>query len=347
MPCPQLLFGGASLGRGAFATLEQVNSLLTILRQHNIHRIDTAALYPSANPGGSEGILGDARAVGLLDDFTVDTKILTTSADGTGTLTKSAIYDSVTKSKQRLVGSRPDEGKAPISTLYCHVFDSATPLQETTSTLAELHKGGHAFKTLGVSNFAAGQVESFISSCEATGCPHPILFQGLYNALSRNAERSLPRAPDSPSLFSTLRKHGLRYIAWSPLAGGFLTGKFTRGEKGTRFDTDNGRFHKFMYDKPSMHGAVKMLEEACANAQGTVGGVGKGESTITPLGEASLRWLYYHSALDEQDGMIMGAHTAGMIEVNCLAINRGPLPDVLVEAFEKAWEMVQKDAPMF
>ncbi|KAF2235249.1 Aldo/keto reductase [Viridothelium virens] len=323
MPRPRILLGGAPEDSGAFSTLEQLNALLAVLRQHNVTSIDTAALYPSASSGRSESPLGEARAAGLLTDFAIDTKI-------------------------RLWENKQDDDHAPISILYCHVFDPTTPPQETTSTLAELHRSGDAFKTLGISNFTASQAESFISSCKAISCPKPMILEGLYNALSPNAKISLAHLPDTLSLISTtLRRHGMSCVTWSLPAGGFLTGNCTQGNKDMGFDTSNGKSHKFMYDKPSMHDAVKMLAWECENGEGTVKGVDEGDATITPLGEASLRWLYYHSALNEYDGMILRVHSVGMIVANGKAIGRGPLPEGLVVAFDTVRDMVKKDAPIF
>ena len=60
---------------------------------------------------------------------------------------------------------------------------------------------------------------------------------------------------------------------------------------------------------------------------------------------ASLRWLFYHSALDENDAIILGATRTKQIETNMAEIQKGPLDDAVVEAFEKAWKTVRDVAP--
>jgi len=122
----------------------------------------------------------------------------------------------------------------------------------------------------------------------------------------------------------------------SPLAGGFLTGKLTGGDPldGTRFEEGNmmGAFYKSMFDKPSMHSAVKKLQ-AVIKPQGI---------TLT---EASLRWLVYHSALREGDGVTLGASKMSHLEDNTKDIAKGPLPDDVVEGMEEMWKTCKADAP--
>ena len=60
---------------------------------------------------------------------------------------------------------------------------------------------------------------------------------------------------------------------------------------------------------------------------------------------ASLRWLYYHSALGDDDGITLGATKVEQIEVNVEEIRKGRLEGDVIEAFEKAWEAVRGVAP--
>ena len=97
---PQLLFGGAAIASGLFKSSEQVQSLIQVLKKHDVHRIDTAPVYPSASPGEAEELLGNCNPGknGLL----VDTKIMVTSLTGKGTLTSGAIDNSMNSSLVRL-----------------------------------------------------------------------------------------------------------------------------------------------------------------------------------------------------------------------------------------------------
>ena len=56
-----------------------------------------------------------------------------------------------------------------------------------------------------------------------------------------------------------------------------------------------------------------------------------------PPSEAALRWLCYHSALQEADGVILGASNLTHIEQNVASISKGPLPDELVMVIDEVW----------
>ena len=122
------------------------------------------------------------------------------------------------------------------------------------------------------------------------------------------------------------------HFAHSPLAGGFLTGKVALGHDitGTRFEPNNkmGAWHRDLYDKAVMHDAVKNLQKG-----------------IEPLGltlpEVSLRWLAYHSALGQNDGIIFGASKTAQLESNLKDLAKGPLEQEVVEMMEETWVAVK------
>lgn len=163
--------------------------------------------------------------------------------------------------------------------------------------------------------------------CEEKGLVKPSVFQGQYNALSRRPEEDL---------IPVLRKYGIVFNAYSPLAGGFLTGKLTSGEDvtNTRFSADSkmGAAHQSWYDKPLMHKAVRNLQEI-----------------IRPLNlsltEVAVRWLVYHSSLGLDDGIIFGGSKISQLEGNLGDLKKGPLDPELVDEIQKMWETVQSEAP--
>ena len=69
------------------------------------------------------------------------------------------------------------------------------------------------------------------------------------------------------------------------------------------------------------------------------------DSQRTTAADASLRWLYYHSALGEGDGLILGASKTTQIQRNAESISKGSLPNDLIKAFEEAWAEIQAEAP--
>ncbi|KAF7874061.1 hypothetical protein EAF04_002733 [Stromatinia cepivora] len=305
---PFTLFGSATLGEDRFATANDVQQLLALLSTVKIGHIDTAAIYPLSSQGNSEQLLGESHTAD--HTFAIDTKIKLTDSPGKGSLTKSAINESVAASLSRI--------KTKINVLYCHAPDELTPISETHAALHELHQQG-GFQKLGISNFSVAQAQELLDVCEKEGYIKPSYYQGQYNALCREAEMQL---------LPLLRQQKISYIAHSPLAGGFLTGIFTlrTGVAGTRFEDGNptGDFFKKMYDNEPTHAAMKKLV-AFLQPHG-----------ITPS-EAALRWVYYHSALQEGDGVILGASKLAQIPLNAADIAKGPLPSDVAEAVEKMW----------
>ncbi|KAJ0302400.1 hypothetical protein Brms1b_012029 [Colletotrichum noveboracense] len=271
--------------------------------------LDTAGRYPAEAQGRSEELIGETKAT--QQGFQVDTKILAMSADHKGELSKQNIEQSVSDSLRRL-------NIPKINTLHIHFPDSQTPIEEQASTLDELHKQGK-FAQLGVSNFTASQLTAFIEVCDKHGFVKPTVYQGEYSLISRGMEKHL---------LPILREHGIVFNAFRVIAAGFLSGSLTSDStEGTRFSGD-GRIAKYMsalWDKESLHNAQRKLNAAIKD-------VG-----ITSI-EAALRWAYYHSALGQGDGIILGASKESQIESNIKAIGNGPLSDTVVAAIEALWE---------
>jgi aflatoxin B1 aldehyde reductase len=89
--------------------------------------------------------------------------------------------------------------------------------------------------------------------------------------------------------------------------------------------------HKERYVKPEIVSGLKTLYEKCQDAGTTVQG-------------AALRWLVYHSALGDEDGVILGASKIEQIDDSAAEIAKGPLKG-LEKAFEELWENVKDVAP--
>ena len=124
----------------------------------------------------------------------------------------------------------------------------------------------------------------------------------------------------------------------SPLAGGFLTGKFTSSTpsdalKGTRFQEGvaiGGVFRRW-YDKPIWHDANAKFRSLC------------NEHGIT-MPEAALRWITYHSQLIEGDAVILGASRVPQLTTAMEQIKKGPLPETLVNELNTLGESLKRDA---
>ena len=165
-------------------------------------------------------------------------------------------------------------------------------------------------------------VEEWLSIAEQEGLVKPSVYQGQYNLLCR---------PYETSLFPLLRGHNIHFNGFSPLAGGFLLGNFTAEgvQGGSRFANSEGPFMKW-YNKPSMHEAIKRLK-------------GLAEKTGIGMDELSLRWVVYHSILNDEDGVILGASKVHQVERNTAQIAKGTLDETVVKELDGLWEDVKDD----
>ncbi|KAE8150621.1 putative aldo/keto reductase [Aspergillus avenaceus] len=311
---PQLIYGGAGIGQ-EWTTRESISELLQTLESLGISRIDTAPRYPSTKPGESERLLGENGAAER--GFTIDTKILVSSPGASGTLEPQAVDESLNTSYDRLrfpVGEK-------INVLYCHMPDPTTPLEEQAAGLDAQYRRGR-FERLGVSNFSPDLLAQLLDICERNGYVKPTVVQNMYNLVDRESEQIIP----------LLRKHGIAFNAYSPLAMGFLNGKLTSGDiQGTRYAEGNamGAHARTRYDKPKMHDAIMFLTR-----------------TLEPFNiskpEAALRWICYHSKLGSEDGVLLGASKIFQLKQNVESIERGPLPDEVVSAIEDLWKTLSE-----
>ena len=103
-----------------------------------------------------------------------------------------------------------------------HGFDPATPIEETVRALDQLVRQGHV-RYVGVSNWAAWQIVKALGIAERLGLSRFESLQAYYTVAGRDLEREL---------IPMLASEGSGLMVWSPLAGGLLSGKFGREQKG-------------------------------------------------------------------------------------------------------------------
>jgi aryl-alcohol dehydrogenase-like predicted oxidoreductase len=213
----RLAFGAMTFGRGNL-----VGDLDTDLGQNHADRMvktaldagvnlfDTADMYTS---GQSERILG--RALG---DRRHDALIATKCGFRAGEaitdrgLSHHHILDSVEKSLQRL-------GTDYIDLYILHIPDPFTPLDETARALDDVVRRGMV-RYVAASNFPAWKAQKLLDRQTARGSAGIVALQMYYSLLGRDIEADV---------VPFLRDNGLGLMAWSPLASGFLSGKYTRG----------------------------------------------------------------------------------------------------------------------
>lgn len=172
-----------------------------------INFLDTANAYGG---GRSETIVGKA-VEGMRDDIVLATKVYNRMGSGPNDmgLSRKHIFKAVEDSLTRL-------GTDYIDLYQVHRFDSTTPLRETLSALTDLvHQGKVHY--LGCSNFAAWQIEKALRLSDLYQFEAFSSSQPRYNLLDRAVEREL---------LPLCLEEGIGVIPYSPLAGGFLTGKY-------------------------------------------------------------------------------------------------------------------------
>jgi aryl-alcohol dehydrogenase-like predicted oxidoreductase len=173
--------------------------------------IDTANVYTA---GASEEITGRWLQQKTRDDFVVATKVRFPMGKGPNDigLSRKHILKSVEDSLRRLQTDYID--------LYqVHCWDPGTPLEETLSTLDGLVKSGKV-RYIGASNYAGWQLQKAVDMSRVNGWEPFVCLQPLYNLLDRALEWEL---------LPVCRNEGLGVIPWSPLRGGWLSGKYHRG----------------------------------------------------------------------------------------------------------------------
>lgn len=205
----QLCLGTMTFGREASEADSHV--MLDYFVEQGGNFIDTANVY---SDGASERIIGNWLKHRNRDDLVIATKVRfsTNRAPNRIGLGRKHILSAIDESLKNL--------KTDYVDLYqTHCWDERTPLEETLSTLDELIRIGKV-RYIGASNMAGYQLQKGLDLQERHGWQKYISLQPLYNLLDRSVEWELAEI---------CRANGLGMIPWSPLRGGWLSGKFTRG----------------------------------------------------------------------------------------------------------------------
>ncbi|TDL21944.1 Aldo/keto reductase [Rickenella mellea] len=292
--------------------LRDVSDILDEFQKHGHSKVDTAALYCD---GTSEEYLGELNwAQRGLD---VHTKLypirgINHTAEG--------IREYYGRSLKSLKADKLD-------LFYLHGPDRNTPWEVTFKACDDLHKEGK-FNKLGLSNYAAWEVAEIVMLCRANGWIQPTVYQGLYNAIHRGVEAEL---------IPCIRRFGLSFYGYSPLAGGFFTGRYANREggveSGSRFDLNSGSAisstFRARYWNDQYFRALEIVNEAAKKHNLT-------------LPEIAMRWETHHSVLKREfgDAIIIGGSSLKNIRENLVDLEKGPLPADVVEAVDEAWGVV-------
>jgi aryl-alcohol dehydrogenase-like predicted oxidoreductase len=264
---------------------EQSKAVIERAIEHGINFFDTANVY---SQGESERILG-AALDGRRDEHVIATKVHGRMADrpnGQG-LSRRHILEQADASLDRL-------GTDYIDLYQIHRWDDETPITETLSALDTLVDHGKV-RYVGASTMSGWQFTKALYEADVNNFERFVSMQAEYNLVDRHEEANV---------LPVCRDQGVGVIPWSPLAGGFLTGKYERGEapaEGRAADDEHTQ-NRFTEDNWAVLDEVRTL----ADGKGT-----------TPVG-ISLAWLL---AKDVVDAPIVGPRTLEHLDEQVAALS--------------------------
>ena len=237
--------------------------------------------------------------------------------------------------RDRLEFNLRELGTDCVDIFYLHAADRTRSFHEPLEAVDKMHREGK-FIELGLSNFTAFEVAEVVTLCAERGWIKPTIYQGMYNAITRNLETETMIA---------CRRYGIDVVVYNPLAGGLFSGKI----KSKDLVPDDGRFsdtstaigknYRSRYFRDGTFEALKIIEDVAK------------EENLTVL-EIGLRWCVHHSALHlankgGNDGIIIGVSSFEQLKQNLDNLEKGPLPKSVVEALDKAWLVSKPNSPNY
>jgi aryl-alcohol dehydrogenase-like predicted oxidoreductase len=292
---------------GGDSTEETAIQMLNRFAEIGGNFIDTANGY---NAGASEEILGRWLKGQKREDWVIATKVRFPTGDKPNDwgLSRKHILDSVHASLRRLNTDYID--------LYqVHMWDATTELAETLSTLNDLVHSGKV-RYIGVSNFSGWQVQKAVDLSRQMGWEPFTCLQPLYNLLDREAEWEL---------FPVCLNEGLGIIPWSPLRGGWLSGKYHREMAGPPDNTrvKNAEIHGWTeswsdYNTDHTWGVIDALRAVAE------------EASKTPA-QVALNWVLNRPGVTAP---IIGARNMSQFEDNLGAIGWSLTPEQVAKLYK-------------
>lgn len=270
----------------------EVNRVIDAALDSGINFLDSADIYQS---GRSEETLGVALQ-GKRSKFVVATKYQGKTGEGPNERGTSRyhMYDAVEASLRRLQTDH-------IDLYYVHNYEETTPIEEMLRGLDDLVRAGKV-RYIGASNFLAWQLARCNLLAEVRGWSPFVVIQAHYHLLERGLEKEmLP--------FCT--SQGVGVIPYFPLAGGFLTGKYKRGQPAPAGSRGESNPYVQQYMKDPNYTIVERLGDWAAQ---------RGHTS----GEAAQAWLLAHR---EVSSVISGATRLEQVLENVKAAEWVLTPD--------------------
>jgi aryl-alcohol dehydrogenase-like predicted oxidoreductase len=253
--------------------------------------IDTADVYTR---GTSEEIVGrwlEKQPPEIRSQVVLATKGRFAMGEGHNDLglSRRHLNDALDASLKRL-------GVDAIDLYQVHAFDAHTPMEETLQFLTDAAAAGkiHYF---GLSNYTGWQLQKIVDVADFRGLIRPVTLQPQYNLLVREIEWEIVPACDST---------GLGLLPWSPLGGGWLTGKYTKDERptgATRLGENPDRGVE-AYDRRSVQQRTWDVVEAVEAIAGDRG---------VSMAQVALAWLNDRPMMTS---VILGARTTEQLNDN-------------------------------
>ena len=207
---------------------EEANDLLDAFEAGGGNFIDTANVYGNPN-GTSEEYIGDWLAERDREDFVLASKVYF-PFDGWGEPGPNDSGLSRKHIRAQIEGTLDRLGTDYLDVYYIHRWDDETPIEETLSTLTELVDEGKV-NYLGASTMAAWQLTKALWTSDVEGLQRFDVTQPMYHAAYEEVDDYLDVCADQD----------LAVCPYSPLAGGFLTGKYERDDDGNAVGPDGSR----------------------------------------------------------------------------------------------------------
>ena len=272
-------------GTGLFETIaglgqKEADTLVHRSLDAGVNFFDTANVY---SVGHSEEMLGTARGA-RRPDVIVATKVRGKMGDGPNQVGLSRVH-----SMQEYDASLRRLGTDYIDLYQIHGHDAATDIQETLGALNDLVRAGKV-RYIGCSNLTAWQLMKALGISRQQGLAEFISSQSYYSIAGRELEREI---------IPLLDDQGLGLLPWSPLAGGFLSGKFTRDGEGDP-DARRTTFHFPPLDKTRAHDIIDVMREVATAHEVSVA-------------QIALAWLLHQPAVTS---VIIGAKRLDQLDDN-------------------------------
>ncbi|KAF8944533.1 hypothetical protein BGZ47_004127 [Haplosporangium gracile] len=286
---------------------DNIAPFLTTFHAHGHIEVDTARLYGN---GDTETVLSQLPTAHLK----ISTKVYPFAP---GSHNKEKLPKQFRESLKALNAEKVD-------ILYLHAPDKSVPFEETVKAIDDLYKEG-LFERFGLSNYPSWNVAQIYEICKQNGYVRPSVYQGMYNPIARSV---------TTELLPCLKHYNMDFYAYNPISGGVLSGKYKfvgdEVKEGHRYDPNTrfGKMFRQRYWTETNFEAVQALTKvATAN-------------NFTLL-EATLRWMRHHSGLTAKDGIIIGSSSVAQLEESLTELDKGPLPEEMIKAFDEAWEHVK------